>query len=438
MNALDLLRSGGVVGGGGAGFPTWKKLTAPAKTLIINGAECEPLLQSDQYLMLHQAQRLVRAAIALGEIVGAESVVIALKDHYVSQREALECAAEGCRVAIRALPTVYPVGDEQSVVFECTGRVVPPGGLPGAVGCTVVSVSTALNALAALEGVPVTRRLITVAGEVRRPGLYDAPVGMPVGEVIEAAGGVTASGARVMLGGPMMGALQSDCAESVVTKTCGGILVLPAEHLLVRFAMLEPESMRSRALSCCIQCRCCTDLCPRYLLGHPIFPHLTMRAFGMGAGPEPSAALCMECGVCELFACPMGLNPRRIQQLAKEELRSLGQKPAFSMEDQQREYRLWRQLPSDRLTQRLQLDDYEFPTPGAVVPLSARAVRVPLRQHIGAPAAPIVRAGDHVKAGQEIGSMAEGQLGASVHASIAGVVTEVNDEAITIREEAAQ
>ena len=437
MKALDLLKSGGVVGGGGAGFPTWKKLSAPVQTLLINGAECEPLLQSDQYLMLHQAQRLVQAALALGEIVGAADIVIALKDHYGSQRAALESAALGRGVSIRALPTVYPVGDEQSVVFECTGRAVPPGGLPGAVGCTVVSVSTALNALAALEGVPVTQRLLTVAGEVSKPGLYEVPVGTPVDEVIAAAGGLTALGARVMLGGPMMGALQSMNAHPVVSKTCGGILVLPEEHLLVRFARLEPEAMRSRARSCCIQCRCCTDLCPRYLLGHPIFPHLTMRAFGMGAGPESSANLCMECGICELFACPMGLSPRRIQQLAKEELRALGQKPAFSMVDEQREVRLWRQLPSDRLAQRLQLDLYAFPTPDTAVPVSAHMVRVPLRQHIGAPATPLVRVGDRVRAGQEIGSMAEGQLGASVHASIAGVVTEVT-EAITIREEAAE
>lgn len=437
MKALDLLKSGGVVGGGGAGFPTWKKLSAPAQTLLINGAECEPLLQSDQYLMLHQAQRLVQAALALREIIGAADIVIALKDHYSSQRAALKSAALGSGVSIRALPTVYPVGDEQSVVFECTGRVVPPGGLPGAVGCTVVSVSTALNALAALEGFPVIRRLLTVAGEVSRPGLYEVPVGTPVDEVIAAAGGMTALGARVMLGGPMMGALQPMNAHPVVSKTCGGILVLPEEHLLIRFARLEPEAMRSRARSCCIQCRCCTDLCPRYLLGHPIFPHLTMRAFGMGAGPEPSANLCMECGICELFACPMGLNPRRIQQLAKEELRALGQKPAFSMADEQREVRLWRQLPSDRLAQRLQLDFYAFPTPDTAVPIPARMVRVPLRQHIGAPATPLVRVGDRVRAGQEIGSMAEGQLGASVHASIAGVVTEVA-EAITIREEAAE
>ena len=437
MKALALLQSGGVVGGGGAGFPTWKKLSAPAETLVINGAECEPLLQSDQYLMLRQAQRLVRAALALGEIVGAAGIVIALKDHYISQRAALERAAQGLRVEVRALPTVYPVGDEQSVVFECTGRVVPPGGLPGSVGCTVVSVSTALNALAALEGVPVTRRLVTVAGEVLRPGLYEAPVGTPVREVIAAAGGMTVTDARVVLGGPMMGALQPMHADPVVTKTCGGILVLPAEHQLVRFARLEPEAMRSRARSCCIQCRSCTDLCPRYLLGHPIFPHLTMRAFGMGAGPEPSAALCMECGVCELFACPMGLNPRRIQQLAKKELRTLGQKPAFSMADQQREYRLWRQLPSGRLALRLQLDSYAFPTPDTAAEVRAHTVRIPLRQHIGMPAVPLVRVGDRVRAGQEIGLMAEGQLGASVHASIAGEVTEVA-EAVTIREEAAE
>lgn len=437
MNTLDKLRAGGVVGGGGAGFPTWKKLSASADTLLVNGAECEPLLQSDQYLMLHEAEALVHAAWELGQTVGAKRTVIALKDHYHAQREALAQAIERLQlpVELHDLPTVYPVGDEQSVVFECTGRAVPPRGLPGSVGCTVVSVSTTLNAGRALADVPVTRRLVTVAGEVANPGLYDVPIGTSIPEVLAAAGGITTDTPRILLGGPMMGALQTDPEHAVVTKTCGGVLVFDDRHLLVNRARLTIEQMRSRARSCCIQCRSCTDLCPRYLLGHPIYPHLTMRGFGSGAPAEPSAILCMECGVCELFACPMGLSPRRIQQLEKEELRKAKANPSFAMVETQRETRPWRQAPSGRIALRVDVARYAFDTPATVTTVAPHTVRIPLKQHIGAPATATVRVGDSVRAEQLIGQMAPDALGADVHASIDGQVTEVTDY-VTISGEA--
>ena len=337
MNELELLKRGGVVGGGGAGFPLWKKLSAPAEQLLINGAECEPLLKSDQYLMRRYAGRLTEAASRLAALVHAREAVICLKDHYADQIAALKEALERSDgfvppVRLHLLPTVYPIGDEQALVHSATGRTVPPGALPGAVGCTVVSVSTALNALRALEGKPVTRRFVTVAGEVRRPGVYRVPIGMPVSLLLERAGGACAPEHRIVLGGPMMGPLAPEGDGSVVTKTLGGVLVLPAEHTLVRHAVLPMEQARVRARSVCIQCRTCTDLCPRHLLGHPIYPHLTMRAFAAGDRLEPSALLCMECGVCELYACPMGLNPRRIQQLHKARLRAAGEKPAFGLQ----------------------------------------------------------------------------------------------------------
>ncbi|MEG2702557.1 MAG: SLBB domain-containing protein, partial [Clostridia bacterium] len=209
MSELDRLREGGVVGGGGAGFPLWKKLSTNAEVLLINGAECEPLLRSDQFLMLYEADTLVCAANRLRELIGAERVMICLKEHYHAQRKALEAAIakKALPVCLHELPTVYPIGDEQAVVRSATGRTVPPGGLPGAVGCTVVSVSTAINAWHALEGTPVTHRLVTVAGEVKRPGLYRVPVGTRVNDVLAAAGGLKEP-CRLMLGGPMMGVPQ--------------------------------------------------------------------------------------------------------------------------------------------------------------------------------------------------------------------------------------
>ena len=439
MTELECLLHGGVVGGGGAGFPLWKKLSAPAEQLLINGAECEPLLKSDQYLMRRYAKELAAAASRLAAVIHAREAVICMKDHYIPQisalKEALAAAEHTPPVRLHLLPTVYPIGDEQALVHSATGKTVPPGALPGSVGCTVVSVSTALNALRALDGKPVTQRFVTVAGEVRHPGVYRAPVGMPVSLLLEAAGGAAISNYRLILGGPMMGPLAAENSENVVTKTLGGVLVLPAEHTLVRHAQLTMEQARVRARSVCIQCRTCTDLCPRHLLGHPIYPHLTMRAFAAGDRLEPSAMLCMECGVCELYACPMGLNPRRIQQAQKAAIRASGEKHAFSLMDAPAlaEYH---QAPSGRVLARIHAAQYDIPVPEEAVAVDAPFVCIPMKQHIGAPAVPCVSAGDEVTRGDVIGRMAEGALGADVHASICGTVERAEADVVVIRSRA--
>ena len=439
MNELERLLHGGVVGGGGAGFPLWKKLSASAGQLLINGAECEPLLKSDQYLMLRYPKELAEAASRLAAIVRASEAVICLKDHYALQIAALEEALKAKSltppVRLHLLPTVYPIGDEQALVHSATGKTVPPGALPGSVGCTVVSVSTALNALRALDGKPVIQRFVTVVGEIRRPGVYRAPIGMPVSLLLAEAGGASVRDYRLILGGPMMGPLAPENGESVVTKTLGGVLVLPADHTLVRRAQLSMEQMRVRARSVCIQCRTCTDLCPRHLLGHPIYPHLTMRAFAAGGRLEPSAALCMECGVCELYACPMGLNPRRIQQAQKAALRAQGEKPVFALKDAPA-LADYHQAPSGRVLARIHAAQYEFPTPREAVAVAAPFVCIPMKQHIGSPAVPCVSPGDAVTRGDVIGRMAEGALGADVHASICGTVERADADVVVIRGQA--
>ena len=435
MKGLEQLLRGGVVGGGGAGFPTWKKLAAPAEQLLINGAECEPLLKSDQYLMGRYPEALVEAAACLAALVGAREAIICLKDHYTAQIAALRKALEGAAVTppvrLHLLPTVYPIGDEQTLIHSATGKTVPPGALPGAVGCTVCSVSTALNALRALQGKPVTSRFVTVAGEVRRPGVYRAPIGTPVSMLLQEAGAAT-SGCRLMLGGPMMGTPAPMDTDAVVTKTLGGVLVLPQTHMLIRHAELPMEKARVRARSTCIQCRTCTDLCPRYLLGHPIYPHLSMRAFASGAQRlEVSALLCMECGVCELYACPMGLNPRRVQQMMKAELRAQGEKHTFALKDAPA-LAAHHSAPSGRVQARIHALDYEIPVPEEAVEVTASTVYIPLKQHIGVPAEPVVAAGQRVSRGDVIGRMAEGALGADVHASICGTVQQVEQGRIVI------
>ncbi len=437
QDAWTRLCRGGVVGGGGAGFPTWKKLESRTKTLLINGAECEPLLKSDQFYMLHRAGELVAAAQVLGTLTGAEDICIALKAHYHPQVDALQKALTSSGTAIRLceLPSVYPIGDEQAIVHACTGRTVAPQALPGSVDCTVVSVSTALNALAALDGTPVTSRLITVTGEVRNPGLYEVPIGTALCDVLSAAGGARISEYAVLLGGPMMGTCVRMGDDPPITRTAGGIIVLPTHHLLVRRAELSLEHMRNRAKAACIQCRFCTDLCPRFLSGHPMYPHRAMRAFAANQ-TDATALLCMECGVCELSACPMGLSPRRIMAAMKPALRQSGAKPDTALHPDQSVMRPSRQLASARLTQQINVVAYDMPVPAEAVLVRASRVSIPRKQHIGVPTEPIVSVGDRVRVGQTIGRTPEGALGADVHASIDGIVTQVGD-AIDIQTEQA-
>lgn len=220
--------------------------------------------------------------------------------------------------------------------------------------------------------------------------------------------------------------------DAVVTKILGGVLVLPQTHMLIRHAELPMEKARVRARSTCIQCRTCTDLCPRYLLGHPIYPHLSMRAFASGAQRlEVSALLCMECGVCELYACPMGLNPRRVQQMMKAELRAQGEKHTFALKDAPA-LAAHHSAPSGRVQARIHALDYEIPVPEEAVEATASTVYIPLKQHIGVPAEPVVAAGQRVSRGDVIGRMAEGALGADVHASICGTVQQVEQGRIVI------
>ena len=435
MSKLDQLREGGVVGGGGAGFPLWKKLAGKAEYLLINGAECEPLLKSDQFLMLKNPDELVKSASALAEIVEAKEAVICVKDHYAAQISALKAAIAmlpvNPPVRIHELPTIYPIGDEQAVVRSATGRTVPPGGLPGEVGCCVTSVSTALNALRALDGKPVTRRYVTVAGEVKNPGVYKVPIGMPINTLLERAGGATVPEYKLILGGPMMGPQVNAENGNVVTKTTGGLLVVPADHPLIRRGELTMAQIKNRARSACIQCRTCTDLCPRYLSGHPIYPHLSMRALAYGDYVEKSAALCMECGVCELYACPMGLSPRRVQQQMKGQLRAQGVRNTFELKDAPALADL-HHVPSSRMLNRIDLGQYDMPVPDTAVDVNTDLVCIPLRQHIGAPAQCVVRVGDHVTRGQVIGKMADAALGADVHASICGTVRQADENMVTI------
>lgn len=430
----ERVRAAGVVGAGGAGFPAHVKLQAQVDTFLVNAAECEPMLKVDQQLMAVQAERLIRGVQYAMTATGARAGIIALKEKYQKAINALTpLLPAGIRLHI--LPDVYPAGDEVLTIWMATGRRVPPAALPVSVGVVVNNVQTVLNIARAVEQqYPVTRRTLTVNGAVARPITLTVPIGMSLREVLALAGGVTVDDPGFINGGPMMGGLITSL-DTPVSKTTGGLLVLPKSHALIQRRMQDERTVLSVAKTVCEQCRLCTDLCPRHLIGHELSPHLLVRAVNYQQAATPqlllTALTCSECNVCESVACPVGISPMRINRMLKRELRALNHRyeGPLNPEDEMAKYRL---IPVKRLITKLGLSDWYHDAPLTETDYPTDKTTLLLRQHIGASAIPCVQQGEHVVRGQCVADVPSGVLGAPVHASIDGIVSEITEQSITV------
>ena len=418
----------GIVGAGGGGFPAAVKFGARVSLLIVNAAECEPLLHKDKELLHHHSEPFLRGLRMAMEIVGARQGAIGIKEKYLEIIAALErIVPSGVRVV--PLPDVYPAGDEFILVHLITGRVIPPGGLPRDVDVAVSNVETLINI--GLDQ-PVTHKYLTVAGAVQTPVTLRVPVGVAIGEVIEAAGGATVNDIGVLLGGVMM-AKPADSLDLPVTKTTGGIIVLPASHSLIQRHNAPMIQVNRIGRSACDQCRFCTEFCPRFLLGHPIEPHRAMQSLGFATGADLAVATlyCCECNLCSLYACPEDLDPKTVcvqnKPLARERGLTFKGDPASITPHPLAEFR---RVPMRRLIARLGLGEFNNVGPLKEHVFSPRTVNVLLKQHAGLPAVPVVKSGDRVRAGDLLAAPPQGKLGARVHASIGGVVKVTGDAVI--------
>ncbi|HAT7505798.1 cobalamin reductase PduS [Citrobacter braakii] len=430
----ERVRAAGVVGAGGAGFPAHVKLQAQVDTFLVNAAECEPMLKVDQQLMAVQAERLIRGVQYAMTATRARAGIIALKEKYQKAINALTpLLPAGIRLHI--LPDVYPAGDEVLTIWMATGRRVPPAALPVSVGVVVNNVQTVLNIARAVEQqYPVTRRTLTVNGAVARPITLTVPIGMSLREVLALAGGATVDDPGFINGGPMMGGLITSL-DTPVSKTTGGLLVLPKSHALIQRRMQDERTVLSVAKTVCEQCRLCTDLCPRHLIGHELSPHLLVRAVNYQQAATPqlllTALTCSECNVCESVACPVGISPMRINRMLKRELRALNHRyeGPLNPEDEMAKYRL---IPVKRLITKLGLSDWYHDAPLTETDYPTDKTTLLLRQHIGASAIPCVQQGEHIVRGQCVADVPSGALGAPVHASIDGIVSEITEQSITV------
>ena len=448
-DVLDRIREAGIIGAGGAGFPTHVKFSRPCEYIVLNGAECEPLLQVDQQLAAVHAEALLHGMEALLELTGAKKAVFAFKGKYHDARARIEPLLSGNpRMALHVLPNIYPAGDEQVLVYEALRRIVPEGGIPMAVETVVLNVETLLNVEKALSGTPVTEKYLTVCGAVREPRTLRVPIGVPFSAVVEACGGVTEPDAAFIEGGPMMGKPVPSW-EKPVTKTTKGLLVLPRNHRLVVSKERSMKEMLRLARAACCHCMMCTELCPRYLLGHSLHPDKLMRLASFNSTCERDAEateafLCCECGMCEV-ACVMGLQPWRLNRELKGRMASAGIKnPHANRPAAAHPFRELRTFSAARLLHRLGLAPYakrapldeslSFKSQSVIRPQS---VTLMLKQHIGAPSVPLVAVGDRVEREQLV-ARGEGPVSANLHSPISGTVAGLEKDRILIRAEGAK
>ncbi len=435
---IDMVKNAGIVGAGGAGFPAHVKYDAKVEIVIANGAECEPLLHCDQLVMRLYAREVVSGLKMVMQNTGALRGAIALKGKYHRAVEALrEAAFSEPSISVFELENFYPAGDEQVIVYEVTGRIVPEGGIPLNVGVLVANVSSLMNVHRAKEGHSVTSRWLTLNGAVKNPYTAELPVGLSFREAISIAGGAAVADYVVVSGGPMMGKIASE--DDSITKTTSGILIFPSDHPHVKRITQKGDSLWKRTKSVCDQCMACTEICPRFLLGHELKPHRLMRSLAYGLSDSDtttSSFLCCECGVCSYYACPLYLSPGLVNAYIKKSLSSKGirnnhKKTPLDV----RVFRNERKLPVSRLVKRIGISRYaSVEVPFLEVDEKRfNTVKIPLSQHIGAPAEPVVKPGITVKKGDCIGRIPEGKLGAAVHASIDGTVTNVTNDYIEIQ-----
>ena len=435
MSFVEKVRLAGVVGAGGGGFPAHVKLAGKADTVIANGAECEPLLHKDSAVMQHLAAEVVEGVRLVMESVGAKDGVVGIKAKKKEAVAAIQSACQGTPVRVHLLGDYYPAGDEYELVHAVTGRLIPPQGIPLQVGVVVSNVETLANITAAANGVPVTRKTITLAGAVGNPSTITVPVGTTFREVIEICGGLATDDPVLFLGGLMMGQLTDDL-DTPITKTSTGAVILPRSHHMAE-RKLKPAEVQARiGKSACDQCRFCTELCPRYLLGYAVEPHQVMRSLAFTATDKKywnqMAANCCACGLCTLYSCPEELYPKEACDASKAEMRASGIKWTGQAPAEAHPMHDGRKVPIKMLMQRLDVERYDFPAPWSPAEVKPRRLVLLLKQSAGVPNIPLVKKGDKVGEGQPLGEIPKDSLGAILHAPFAGTVADVTGDRIIL------
>ena len=429
-----LVFEAGIIGAGGAGFPTHIKLDKGMDYLIINGAECEPLIYTDYEIMMHFSQELVTIIRDMLKILGLKKAVWGIKSKHTALIAALEeMTSLDDQIEICSLPNIYPAGDELTLIYKCSGIIIPKGKLPNYKKAIALNVETLYNIY---QGVycsqPVTDKYVTVAGAVEVPKVFKAAIGTPFKELLKHVK-LTLAEYDVLLGGPMMGSFVS--SDIKITKTTKALIILPKNTVLHNKKGAVTLSHIKRAMSSCSQCRMCTDLCPRNRLGHEVEPHKLMNAFANGLVNHSdklyTALGCCGCNTCSYYACHHDLNPAELMMMVKRELMKQGFKPE-GKEATYPSHNVTAEIPSKRLVDKLGLRKYDKHARLEEAKITSSTLYIPIAAHIGKPAVPIVQAGQRVEVHQKIAAGASEGISANIHSGISGTVKKITETEVII------
>ena len=304
---VEAIRKSGVVGLGGAGFPTYVKFKvdlARVEALIINCAECEPYITSDSYSMMERTQDMEYALVKIKEHFGIKKIIIGIEEN---KKRSIACMRELANkiegVEVKVLPSKYPQGGEKVLVYHTTKKVIPTGKLPIDVGCIVINCTTLASiGKYLIDGTPLVKKCVTVdGGAIKNPANVLVPIGTSVAELVEFCGGFKEEPAKVLYGGPMMG-ITINSIDAPVIKNTNAIV-----------ALTEKEAKLPKTTAC-IRCGSCTNACPFGLAAAEI-----LRAYDKKDAEKLKALsveTCMECGCCS-FVCPANRPLVQTNKLAK-------------------------------------------------------------------------------------------------------------------------
>ena len=305
-----IVREAGVVGMGGAAFPTHVKLMPPADkkidTVIVNCSECEPYLTSDYRVMVENPEEVVKGLMVVLYRFGIENGHIGIEDNKPLAIEKMKAACKGTPIAVDVLKTKYPQGGEKQLIYAITKRKVPVGKLPADVGCIVINTDTcAAIGRKFMYGMPLIRRIITVVGTpFKKEVNYNVRIGTPVEHIISENGGFKIQPKKVIMGGPMMGVAQFRFDMPVI-KANSALLALTEDEAYI------PEE------SACIRCGKCVEQCPMNLM--PLYIADFAKRGDLDSCEKYGASACIECGCCS-FGCPAKRNLVQVIRVAKQDI----------------------------------------------------------------------------------------------------------------------